>query len=77
MRVDDENWIGSHAALQDGARLQALEAKHIYSTILKWHPKSNILNKHQEAIGEAKDRVEETTGLRPTNERILKGYRHL
>jgi len=63
MRVDDKNWVGSHAALQDGARLQALKANHIYSAILKWHSKSNILHKHQEAIDEAKDRVEETTGL--------------
>ena len=77
MRVDDENWVGGHAALQDGARLQALEAKHICSAILKWHSESNILNKPQEAIDEAKDRVEETTGLRPTNEKILKGFRSL
>jgi len=36
MRVDDEDWIENHPALQDGARLQALEAKHIYDAILKW-----------------------------------------
>jgi len=49
MRVDDEDWIEYHAALEDGARLQALEAKHIY----------------------------DATGLRPTNEKILKGFKTL
>jgi hypothetical protein len=72
---DDEEWINTHPALQDGARLQALEAKHIYSELIKWHTKKikNVL--HQETIDEAKDKVQEFTGLRPTNEKLLKGIR--
>jgi ribonuclease HI len=37
LRADEEDWLSSHPALQDGARPQTLEAKHIYNTLLKWH----------------------------------------
>ena len=77
MRFDDEEWTESNAALQDGARLQALEARHIYAAILKWHTKKHTANKHQAIIEEAKDRIEEATGLRPTNEKMLKSSRSL
>jgi len=60
MRFDDKDQIKSNAVLvlQDGARLQALKARHIYVAILKWHTKRNITNKHQVIIGKAKDRIE-------------------
>ena len=77
MRFNDEDWIKSNAAFQDGARLQALEARHIYTAILKWHTKKHTTNKHQAIIEEAKDRIEEATGLRPTNEKMLKSSRSL
>jgi len=65
MRFNDKDWIGSNAMLQDGAMLQALKARHIYTAILKWHTKKNITKKHQVIIDEAKDRTEEATGLHP------------
>ena len=37
----------------------------------------NITNKHQEVIDEAKDRIEGATGLRSTNENLLKSSRSL
>jgi ribonuclease HI len=37
LRADEEDWLSSHPALQDGARLQTLEAKHIYDILLRWH----------------------------------------
>jgi len=37
--MDEDNWIDTHPALQDGARLQALEAKHMYSSLLEWNTK--------------------------------------
>jgi len=58
MRIDDEDWIENHPALQDRARLQALEAKHIYDAILKWHSRKTNPILNQEALDEAKDRVE-------------------
>jgi hypothetical protein len=74
---DDEEWIDVHPALQNGARLQALEAKHTYSELIKWYTKKtkNIL--HQGILDEAKDKVQEATGLRPTNEKLLKGIRKI
>ncbi len=37
MRTNDEEWADGHLALQDGARLQALDMKHTYSKLGKWH----------------------------------------
>ena len=56
----------------DGARLQALEASHMYYALLKWHTKKVIPILHQERLEEAKDKEEQMTGLRPTNEKLLK-----
>jgi len=39
MEMDEEEWINNHPALQDGARLQALEAEQIYAALVKWHKK--------------------------------------
>jgi len=75
LRADDEEWTNNHAALQDGARLQALEARHTYKAVLKWHTKKTIAIPHQEVLEEAKNRIEEITGLRPTNEKLLKGIK--
>jgi len=77
MRFDDKDWIESNAMLQDSARLQALEARHIYTAILKWHTKKNTASKHQVIIDKANDRLEEAMGLCPTNEKILKSSRSL
>lgn len=77
MRIDDKDWIEGHPALQDGARLQALDAKHTYSALIDWHSTNRIPILHQEVLDEAKDRVQEVTGLRPTNGRLLKGVRAL
>ena len=77
VRMDDKEWLDDHPALQDGARLQALDAKHIYSTLLNWYTKKTPHILHQEVLDEAKDRVQETTGLRPTNEKLLKGVKAL
>jgi len=77
MRNENEEWIDRHPALQDGARLQALDAEHTYNEILKWNTKKKPPILHQEVLYEAKDKVHETTGLRPTNEKLLKGIRVL
>jgi len=64
-------------ALQDGARLQALEANQIFKALLKWHTKKVEPILHQEKLEEAKNEIEEATNLRPTNEKLLKGYKSL
>ena len=74
---DDEEWVADHPALQDGARLQALEAKHMYYALLKWHSRKVIPIPRQETLNTAKDSVEDTTNLHPTNERLLKGVKAL
>jgi len=77
MTINNEEWTKSHLALQDGARLQALDAKHTYSELLIWHTKKKPPILHQEVLDEAKERVQTVTGLRPTNEKLLKGIRAL
>ena len=74
VRLDEDDWIDSHPALQNGARLQALEASHMYDELLKWHT-GKI--QHQEVLDDAKDKVEEVSGLRPTNEKLLKSIKAL
>ena len=66
-RPDRAEWLNEHSALPDGARLQALEASHMYYALLKWHTREVSPILHQERLEEAKDKVEEVTGLRPTN----------
>ena len=75
--LDDKEWLDGHPALQDGARLQALEAMHTYNALLEWHTRKLPHILHQEKLDDAKDRVQEITGLRPTNEKLLKGIRAL
>jgi len=77
MRTDEEKWIDDHPALQDGARLQALDARHTYDALIRRHMKRITPILHQEKLDKAKDKVEEATGLRPTNEKLLKGFRTL
>lgn len=77
VRMDEDDWINGHSALQDGARLQALEASRVYDAMLRWHTKSVTPLRLQEALNEAKNKVEENTGLRPTNERLFKGIKAL
>jgi len=69
MREDDEEWVENHEAIQDGARLQALDASHIQKVLLRWHTRKVTAIPHQETLDESKDRRESETGLRPTNAR--------
>ena len=71
--MDEYDWISGHSAPQDGARLQAPEASHTYDALLRWYMKRVTRLRPQETMDEAKNKVEENTGLRPTNERLLKG----
>jgi len=77
VEIDEEDWINSHPALQDSARLQTLKAKHMYYALLKWHSTKITPIPHQDTLEVAKDRVEEITGLCPMNERLLKGVKAL
>ena len=77
VEVDEEEWIRDHPALQDGARLQALDARHIYKAVLGWHTRKVIPILHQEKLEDAKDKIQGATGLRPTNEKLLRGPRSL
>ena len=43
----------------------------MYYALLKWHTKKVPTISCQETLDEAKDRVEEVTGLRPTNGKLL------
>jgi len=74
-RMDEDIWIENHPALQDGARLQALGIKQIYNALVGRLSKKNNPMKIQEILNEAKDKVEENSGLRPTNEILLKGFK--
>jgi len=75
MRTSNKERADGHPALQDRARLQALDTKHTYSKLIKWHTekkkKPPIL--HQEVLDEEKDKVQDVTRLCPTNEKLLKG----
>jgi ribonuclease HI len=75
--LDDKQWVSSHPALQDGTRLQALETKDIYRIILFWYTRDKKRVLHQEVLDDAKEKVELFTGLRPTNERLLKSIKKL
>ena len=75
--LDDKEWTDSHPALQDGARLQALEAENTYEELLKWYTRKITPIPRQEILNDAKDQLEEVTGLRPTNEKLLKGIKAL
>ena len=59
VRLDEDEWIDSHPALQDGARLQALEASNMYDQLLKWHTRKIIPIPRQEVLDDAKDKIEE------------------
>lgn len=77
MIEDEVDWLDNHPALQDGARLQALDTQHIYKETLKWNSRKTIPILHQEVLDDTKDRSEETTGLRPTNEKLLQSVKSL
>src|SRR5258706_6008190 len=77
MTANDEEWTDRHPALQDGARLQALDAKHTYSELIKWHTRKKPPILHQEVLDEAKESMQAVTGLHPTNKKLLKGIRAL
>ena len=48
IRPDNEEWVQGHPTLQDGARIQALDTKHTYSALIKWHTKKKPQILHQE-----------------------------
>ena len=56
MDMEEEEWYDNHPALQDGAGLQALEAKHMYKLLLKWHTKKITPILHQDKLEEVKPR---------------------
>lgn len=60
-----------HPVLQDGTRLQALDAKHTYSELLEWHTRKGPPILHEEILDEAKRKTE--TGRRPPDEKLPKG----
>ena len=49
----------------------------MYYALLKWYTIKVTPIPHQEILEDAKDRIEDATGLRPTNEKLLKGLRAL
>ena len=49
----------------------------MYYALLKWYTIKETQIPHQEILEEVKDRIEDATGLRPTNEKLLKGLRAL
>jgi len=75
--LDNEEWPKNHSSLQDGVRLQLLDAKHTYDAVLEWQLKKPLPTTFREMIKEAKDRAEEATGLHPTTEKLLKGFKAL
>ena len=54
-----------------------MEAMQTYNALLEWHTRRLPHILHQETLDEAKDRIQETTGLCPTNEKLLKGIKAL
>ena len=54
-----------------------MEAMHTYKALLEWHTRRLPHILHQETLDEATDRIQETTGLRPTNEKLLKKIKGL
>ena len=77
MTPDKDRWIENHPALQDGVRLQALNAKHMYKEVLQWHTGNISPVLHLEVLDNMKEEVEAVTGLRPMNKRLFKGIRTL
>ena len=73
IRPDNKERVQRHPTLQDRARIQALDVKHSYSVLIAWHTKKKPWILHQEVLDEAKDKIQEATGLHPTNKRLLKG----
>ncbi len=73
MMANDEEWTDRHPALQDRARLQALDVKHTYSELIKWHTRKKPPILHQEVLDEVKGSVQAVTRLCPTNKKLLKG----
>ena len=69
--------MDDHPALHDRARLQAWEAKHMYNILLRWDTKDVPPILHQEKLDDAKNRVQQATGLRPTNEKLLSSIKSL
>ena len=62
IEIDEEDW---------------LEAKHMYNILLRRDTKDVPLILHQEKLDDAKNRVQQTTGLRPTSEKLLNSIKLL
>ena len=69
----EAEWPNEHPALQDGVRLQALEASHMYYKLLKWHTRKVIPVLHQERLEEVKDKVDDR--FTPHERKLLTGPR--
>ena len=49
----------------------------MHYTLLTWYTRKVTPIPHHETLEEAKDRIEDTTGLRLANEKLLEGMRAL
>ena len=65
IETDEEDWPDKRPALHGQARLQALDAKHMYNILLRRNTKDVPPMLHQEKLDDAKNRVQQTTRLRP------------
>jgi hypothetical protein len=57
LNLDDEQWVSSHPALQDGACLQALKTKDTYRIILSWYTRNKMTVLHEEVLDDTKEKV--------------------
>ena len=69
--MDNDDWHDNHPALQDGPRLQALNAHHMYRLLLKCHTNNTPPILHQDKIDEAKTSIEQITSLKPMNTKLV------
>lgn len=60
-------------ALHDGARLNALEMRDVYSILVKRLTKEKGEIRHPEHLEDAKILIQEETGLKPTTEKMING----
>ena len=77
IETDEEDGLDNHPALHDGARLRALEAKHMYDIPLRRNTKDVPPILHQEKLDDAKHWVQQTMGLHATNEKYLNSIKSL
>lgn len=74
MRTEMEEWVDRHLALQKGARLQALDVKHTYNELLKWHTKKTPPILHQETLDKVKDKIQESDQTTPYKQKTTERH---